>query len=493
MPRGSTGDVRVTVGADVSDLRRGMNQAGGMVKEFAQSAERSRGQVRVLADALTNLTGMSGTAGRAVGAFGSVLAGLASGGVAGAAFAGVSAIVQAFKEMGEKAPDAAQKTKDALEGIKKAAVDARVEHEKLQYVAAGGDARMFDAIHKLAGGEQYYQELLGKRDRIIAQVNQRNAELRRHWEEQKRAEAGITDRLAYRGEQAMEEMRAINEKIKQIEEERRAIIGLAAAQIDADQAKARAEREAADSRKEDKAAAEDERQRMQEIDEYLESYERGQRETEAALTQLRIRQAEEDDERRAEQAKKDKQLADQQIASQMQIGAQLGTVMGQLVTGQKTFAQVMASVAQMVIQQVVKMAITRVTAHAAEAGAGAASSQASIPYVGPVLAIAAMTAMVAAVTGLIGGIGGAAEGAYLPSFSGGRLGVLHADEMVTTKGDTAIWKEIKRQIVGGRGGGGTTINNYVSTVDARGYERMLDRNQGAQRRVARRQARLGRS
>ncbi|AZV94413.1 tape measure domain-containing protein [Bordetella sp. J329] len=45
-----------------------------------------------------------------------------------------------------------------------------------------------------------------------------------------------------------------------------------------------------------------------------------------------------------------------------------------------------------------------VSMDAAKAGAGAAASQASIPYVGPVLAVAAMAAMVAAVMALLGGV-----------------------------------------------------------------------------------------
>ncbi|MGH8432149.1 MAG: phage tail protein, partial [Solimonas sp.] len=47
---------------------------------------------------------------------------------------------------------------------------------------------------------------------------------------------------------------------------------------------------------------------------------------------------------------------------------------------------------------------TVVSMNAAKAGSGAAASQASIPYIGPVLAIAAMVAMVAAVTALLGGV-----------------------------------------------------------------------------------------
>lgn len=72
-------------------------------------------------------------------------------------------------------------------------------------------------------------------------------------------------------------------------------------------------------------------------------------------------------------------------------------------------------------------ASTRIAAHAAAAGAGAAESQSSVPYVGPILAIAAMGAIVAAVLALSGGfeVGG---------FTGGRrgqvAGVVHGEEYV---------------------------------------------------------------
>lgn len=57
--------------------------------------------------------------------------------------------------------------------------------------------------------------------------------------------------------------------------------------------------------------------------------------------------------------------------------------------------------------------VTRVSMEAAQAGAGAASSQASIPYVGPVLAIAAMTAVFAAVMALLSRIKKYATGGYV--------------------------------------------------------------------------------
>ena len=56
---------------------------------------------------------------------------------------------------------------------------------------------------------------------------------------------------------------------------------------------------------------------------------------------------------------------------------------------------------------------TVVSMDAAKAGAGAAASQASIPYVGPALAVAAMVAMVAAVMALLGGIKKFAGGGFV--------------------------------------------------------------------------------
>ncbi|MDZ7476789.1 tape measure protein [Stenotrophomonas pavanii] len=69
---------------------------------------------------------------------------------------------------------------------------------------------------------------------------------------------------------------------------------------------------------------------------------------------------------------------------------------------QEQTADVAASAAKVAQKTTETTAV--VSMDAAKAGAGAAASQASIPYVGPGLAIAAMVAMVAAVMALLGGI-----------------------------------------------------------------------------------------
>ncbi|MEI7808507.1 MAG: hypothetical protein WCJ07_08480, partial [Verrucomicrobiota bacterium] len=70
----------------------------------------------------------------------------------------------------------------------------------------------------------------------------------------------------------------------------------------------------------------------------------------------------------------------------------------------------------------------RLAANAAVAGSGAASSQASIPYIGPILAVAAMAAVIAAV---IAACGGFSEGGF--TGTGGKYepaGIVHRGEFV---------------------------------------------------------------
>ena len=85
--------------------------------------------------------------------------------------------------------------------------------------------------------------------------------------------------------------------------------------------------------------------------------------------------------------------------------------------------------------------ISVVGSNATQAGSGAAAAMASIPYVGPILAVAAMGAMIASVMSLIGGGGGESTSTTttrIPSAAGGwdipsginPLTQLHENEMV---------------------------------------------------------------
>ncbi|HFC8542733.1 TPA: tape measure protein [Neisseria weaveri] len=102
--------------------------------------------------------------------------------------------------------------------------------------------------------------------------------------------------------------------------------------------------------------------------------------------------------------------------------------------------------------------------NAIQAASGAASSQASIPYVGPVLAIAAMGAMMAAVMGLMGGGGSSTTTTTtrIPSAANGwdipaginPLTQLHENEMVLP----AEQAQVIRDMAGGGGGETIVIN-----------------------------------
>lgn len=104
-----------------------------------------------------------------------------------------------------------------------------------------------------------------------------------------------------------------------------------------------------------------------------------------------------------------------------------------------------------------------VSSNAVQAASGAAASQASIPYVGPILAVAAMAAMMAAVMGLMGGGGGGGSTTtttHIPSAAGGwdipaginPLTQLHENEMVLPAEHAQTIRDMA-----GQGGGGDTI------------------------------------
>ncbi|HEZ6649521.1 TPA: tape measure protein [Neisseria meningitidis] len=105
-----------------------------------------------------------------------------------------------------------------------------------------------------------------------------------------------------------------------------------------------------------------------------------------------------------------------------------------------------------------------VGSNAVQAASGAAASQASIPYVGPILAVAEMAAMMAAVMGLMGGGGGSqttTTTTRIPSAAGGwdipaginPLTQLHENEMVLP----AEHAQTIREMAGQQGGSDSTI------------------------------------
>lgn len=172
---------------------------------------------------------------------------------------------------------------------------------------------------------------------------------------------------------------------------------------------------------------------------------------------------------RARRYEKDQQdrakLIQEDIANYQQLGDQIGTMMGGLITGQMTMGQVVAQVGQMIVQSVVNTAIANVTAKAMAAGAGAAESQASVPVIGPVLAIGAMGAMVSAVLALLGNMPSAAGGWKVPNDT---LAMVHKDERILP----ARYSEGLDRLVNQGGGSAPTVIN-IHAVDASSFRRLL--------------------
>lgn len=132
------------------------------------------------------------------------------------------------------------------------------------------------------------------------------------------------------------------------------------------------------------------------------------------------------------------------------------------------------------------LSIASIGASAAKAGAGAAESQASIPYVGPILAIAAMAAIFAGVMGMSSKVPSAAGGFDIPRGLN-PLTQLHAEEMVLP---SPLANAVRRMAGGdqqkGAAGGDQNLqsnlppmNFSISAVDARGVRDLLMDNQEA--------------
>lgn len=117
--------------------------------------------------------------------------------------------------------------------------------------------------------------------------------------------------------------------------------------------------------------------------------------------------------------------------------------------------------------------------NAVQAGTGAAASQASIPYIGPILALAAMATIFAAVSAL--GKKRSAAGGYDIPKGINPMTQLHEEEMVLPKKYANAIRNMTASGAGGEGeaGGATPMVVNISATDARGVRDLLLNNQQA--------------
>lgn len=120
------------------------------------------------------------------------------------------------------------------------------------------------------------------------------------------------------------------------------------------------------------------------------------------------------------------------------------------------------------------LALAGIQMESAKAGAGAASSQASIPIIGPILAVAAMAAIMGTIGGLSSKVPSASGGFNIPRYSN-PLTQLHEEEMVLPKD---IANPLRENLAGGAGmKGGDTY--HITALDARSFGQYLKDNAGA--------------
>lgn len=176
------------------------------------------------------------------------------------------------------------------------------------------------------------------------------------------------------------------------------------------------------------------------------------------------------------------------------IGSAFGNVVVGLVTRTMTLGQAVKSMfgsllqsvgnflAQMIAKRVAAWAIEKtigmasIGTNAAVAGSGAAASQASIPYVGPILALAAMAAVFAAVSGMGGKARASAEGGFDIPAGLNPMTQLHEKEMVLP----AEHADTIRSMAGSGAAGTIVINTrggeFVHKDDLAVLLRKMNRN-----------------
>ena len=154
---------------------------------------------------------------------------------------------------------------------------------------------------------------------------------------------------------------------------------------------------------------------------------------------------------------------------------------------------VLANIGQSIIQETVlkpltakiaafakerAQALASIGTKAADAGAGAASSQASIPYVGPALALAAMGAVFAGVMGMSSKVPSAAGGFDIPA-GVNPLTQLHEKEMVLP----AKYADMVRVMAEGGAPAAEPamppVHVNITALDAPGVKRLMLDNRGA--------------
>ena len=134
-----------------------------------------------------------------------------------------------------------------------------------------------------------------------------------------------------------------------------------------------------------------------------------------------------------------------------------------------------SSSSDQIIGKKAEEATATVAANAAGAGSGAANAMASIPYVGPMLALAAMASVFAAVSALGGRVKSASKGYSIPKGIN-PMTQLHEEEMVLPAEHANAIRRLSQGDGGSQGVTQVTIQNNIQAWDSRDVGRFLQDN-----------------
>jgi hypothetical protein len=484
--RRSSGDVRVSVGAEVSDLRRGMSEAGSLVKDFQQRAEKGGSTVRFMGDALAQLTGASEGAGRAVGLLGGALSGFAQGGAAGAAFAIVGGLVSVFREMKSESGQTAEKMKQGMKEFTSEAQKASLWLERVAYQQAGGDARVFDATRTIAGSVAEMTRLREREATVLAHIEQAHKNISVAMGRGDDAAQGILQR---RLEREDENLAKVREEIKVIEDARQALLEKARTETAIEREKAAT---SAASKERSEKGMPSGADRIGQLYALIGELQAAQAKGEAnALAQYRA-QSETGALKRMQSRHGDdaafgqqlaQQLAESQEAEKQRLkdlegawttyGAAAGEALAGLVLQEKTLGQTMASVATQGLRAVLAAVRNEVMADQVAAAMKAFKANSGVPFVGLALGAAAAAAAFSFGDALLGRIPSAAGGWETPSVGGPFPAILHEDEKVLSA-DTS--RGLDQLIAQGSRRAPQAVTVNISALDGADVYRVLTRN-----------------
>lgn len=480
-------DVQVTIGASLKELTQGLNQAGALVDGFKKEAMKAREVATFLGNAIS---GIGAASGQAAALASNLIGGFAAGGAMGLAIGGVNALVGVFKEVQEAEKKATESLKTY--GAELRGIAATVASIRAELAGDALGAAQITADAKAMKAQEGVQEAIKKRNEIREKRNSYGSVLGvgPSYAEYEAAEKAVEVAIAHVREVAIENEKAMTDARKAQAEKRTQVIE----KEQADAAAALQKNKEADKAVMDrlKARMDQEREEAEERGQILLKEQELQQK--AAQKEKELQKAIQDARNAAddkvfeENYEKEQQALKDRAKLYSEWGQRIGSSLANAITSGMSPLRALGALLKDAVKAVLQAAITTITAKAGEAAAGAASSQAGIPIVGPALAAGAMAAMLSMVMGLVDGLPSASGGWETPSFGTSFPAVLHPNEVVIP-----AWGKAALKNMANIENGGSMTNITITAIDGPSVDRIARDHSSSFRRALRLDARRRRA